>query len=280
MKNKVKDLVLFTLLVLYFVYCLLNNTFIKEQVITTFNLWLTKIVPTLFPTFIILDLLYNSKIPYYINKYLHINCIYILSVISGSPSNAYILSKYNEDITKQLSITKYTSPIFTYTYLKTIFNHNKALIIIFTNIISNVILSLLIKPKNILYIETNHQNIFMLLSTSIKNNINNLITILGTIIFYNTLPISLINNNIVKTSILSILEITSSLENLTTINLPYNIKLLFTLISISTCGLCIETQIKSIINDTHINYKNYLLYRLIHLSIFLMLNYLILIIFN
>ena len=280
MKNKVKDLVLFTLLVLYFVYCLLNNTFIKEQVITTFNLWLTKIVPTLFPTFIILDLLYNSKIPYYINKYLHINCIYILSIISGSPSNAYILSKYNEDITKQLSITKYTSPIFTYTYLKTIFNHNKALIIIFTNIISNVILSLLIKPKNILYIETNHQNIFMLLSTSIKNNINNLITILGTIIFYNTLPISLINNNIIKTSILSILEITSSLENLTTINLPFNIKLLFTLISISTCGLCIETQIKSIINDTHINYKNYLLYRLIHLSIFLMLNYLILIIFN
>lgn len=272
MKDKIKDFVLFTILVIYFVYCITNNTYIKEQVIYSFNIWITKIIPSLFPTFIIVDLLYNSKIPYYINKYLHINCIYILSIISGSPSNAYILSKYKEDITKQLSITKYTSPIFTYTYLKAIFNHKIALIIMITNILSNIILSLLIKPKNIEYIPNNKQNTIMLLSTSIKNNLNNLISILGTIIFFNTLPINLINNIYLKTSILSILEITTSLDNINNINLPLNIKLLFTIISISTCGLCIETQIKSIVNDTYINYKKYIYYRLLHLIIFLMLN--------
>lgn len=272
MKDKIKDFVLFTILVLYFVYCITNNTYIKEQVIYSFNIWITKIIPSLFPTFIIVDLLYNSKIPYYINKYLHINCIYILSIISGSPSNAYILSKYKEDITKYLSITKYTSPIFTYTYLKAIFNHKIALIIMITNILSNIILSLLIKPKNIEYIPNNKQNTIMLLSTSIKNNLNNLISILGTIIFFNTLPINLINNTYLKTSILSILEITTSLDNLTYINIPLNIKLLFTIVSISTCGLCIETQIKSIVNDTYINYKKYIYYRLLHLIIFLMLN--------
>ena len=275
MKNKVKDFVLFTILVLYFVYCISNNYFIKEQVIYSFNIWITKIIPSLFPTFIIVDLLYNSNIPYYINKYLHINCIYILSIISGSPSNAYILNKYNEDITKQLSITKYTSPIFTYTYLKAIFNHKIALLIMLTNILSNILLSLIIKPKNIKYSANKQQNIFMLLSTSIKTNINNLISILGTIIFFNTIPTNLINNIYLKTSILSILEITTSLENLTNINLPYNIKLLFTLISISTCGLCIETQIKSIVNDTHINNKQYYITRLLHLIIYLMLNYIL-----
>ena len=141
MKDKIKDFILFTIIALYFVYCITNNTYIKEQVIYSFNIWITKIIPSLFPTFIIVDLLYNSNIPYYINKYLHINCLYILSIISGSPSNAYILNKYKEDITKQLSITKYTSPIFTYTYLKAIFNHKIALLLLFTNILSNIILS-------------------------------------------------------------------------------------------------------------------------------------------
>ena len=276
MKNKIKDFILFTILVIYFIYCITNNLYIKNQIIYSFNIWITKIIPSLFPIFIIVDIIYNSNIPLYIEKYFSINTTYILSIISGSPSNAYILNKYNTDITKQLSITKYTSPIFTYYYLKAIFNHKIALILICTNILSNIILSLLIKPKNIEYKQNNKQNIFMLLSTSIKNNINNLITILGTIIFFNTLPINLINNKYIKTLILSILEITTSLDNLSTITLPFNIKLLFTSISISTCGLCIETQIKSIVNDTHINYKKYITYRLLHLIIFLMLNYIIL----
>ena len=276
MKNKIKDFILFTILVFYFIYCITNNLYIKNQIIYSFNIWITKIIPSLFPIFIIVDIIYNSNIPLYIEKYFSINTTYILSIISGSPSNAYILNKYNTDITKQLSITKYTSPIFTYYYLKTIFNHKIALILICTNILSNIILSLLIKPKNIEYKQNNKQNIFILLSTSIKNNINNLITILGTIIFFNTLPINLINNKYIKTLILSILEITTSLDNLSTITLPFNIKLLFTSISISTCGLCIETQIKSIVNDTHINYKKYITYRLLHLIIFLMLNYIIL----
>ena len=276
MKNKIKDFILFTILVFYFIYCITNNLYIKNQIIYSFNIWITKIIPSLFPIFIIVDIIYNSNIPLYIEKYFSINTTYILSIISGSPSNAYILNKYNTDITKQLSITKYTSPIFTYYYLKTIFNHKIALILICTNILSNIILSHLIKPKNIEYKQNNKQNIFILLSTSIKNNINNLITILGTIIFFNTLPINLINNKYIKTLILSILEITTSLDNLSTITLPFNIKLLFTSISISTCGLCIETQIKSIVNDTHINYKKYITYRLLHLIIFLMLNYIIL----
>ena len=188
MKNKIKDFILFTILVFYFIYCITNNLYIKNQIIYSFNIWITKIIPSLFPIFIIVDIIYNSNIPLYIERYFSINTTYILSIISGSPSNAYILNKYNTDITKQLSITKYTSPIFTYYYLKAIFNHKIALILICTNILSNIILSLLIKPKNIEYKQNNKQNIFMLLSTSIKNNLNNLITILGTIIFFNTLP--------------------------------------------------------------------------------------------
>ena len=113
MKNILKEIVLFTIILLLFIYSLTNNTLITEKIIYSTNIWLTKIVPTLFPTFIIVDLISNSKIPYYISKYLHINYIYILSIISGSPSNAYLLSNYNnQDLTKLLATTKYTSFIF------------------------------------------------------------------------------------------------------------------------------------------------------------------------
>lgn len=269
MKNNIKEVTLFTIIILYFIYCLKYNFYIKEQVIYSLDIWITKIIPSLFPTFIIIDLIYNSNIPYYITKYLHINCLYILSIISGSPSNAYILSKSKINITKQLSVTKYTSLIFTYNYLKLIFNTKLAIIIIILNILSNIILTLLIKPENSEITKINNNNIFNTIINSINKNIKTLITILGTIIFFNTLPINLISNTYLKTFLFSILEITTSLNHLSTINIPLNLKLFFTIISLSTCGLCIESQIKSIINDTYLNYNKYLYYRLLHLIIFL-----------
>lgn len=275
MKNIIKEIILFTIIILYLIYCLTFSSYIKEQVIYSINIWITKIIPSLFPTFIIIDLIYNSNIPYYINKYLHINCLYILSIISGSPSNAYILKKNNIDITELLSVTKYTSLIFTYNYLKSIFNTNTAILLILLNILSNIILILIIKPQNSVESINKKSNPFTTIINSITKNINTLITILGTIIFFNTLPINLITNTYIKTFILSILEITTSLNNLNTIKIPLNMKLLFTIISLSTCGLCIESQIKSIINDTSINYNKYLTYRLIHLTIYLFLTLLV-----
>lgn len=275
MKNILKEIFIFTIIFLYFIYIIKYNSYITEQTIYSVNIWLNKILPTLFPTFIIVDIIYNTNLPYYIEKYLHINFIYIISILSGSPSNAYILNKYNQNITKILSVTKYTSPIFTYTFLKAIFNHKTAILLISLNILSNIILKLIIKPKNIKYIIIKQETIYTTITNSIKKNINTLITILGTIIFFNTLPIHLIKNNLIKGIILSILEITTSLNNLLTTTLPYNIKILLTIISLSTCGLCIETQIKSIINDTFINYKEYLLYRLLHTIIFLILGIII-----
>lgn len=275
MKNILKEISIFTIIFLYFIYIIKYNSYITEQTIYSVNIWLNKILPTLFPTFIIVDIIYNTNLPYYIEKYLHINFIYIISILSGSPSNAYILNKYNQNITKILSVTKYTSPIFTYTFLKAIFNHKTAILLISLNILSNIILKLIIKPKNIKYLIIKQETIYTTITNSIKKNINTLITILGTIIFFNTLPIHLIKNNLIKGIILSILEITTSLNNLLTTTLPYNIKILLTIISLSTCGLCIETQIKSIINDTFINYKEYLLYRLLHTIIFLILGIII-----
>ncbi len=271
MRNKLKEIILFTFILIYLIYTIKYTSYISKQTIYSVSIWLTKIIPSLFPTLIIIDLIHNSNIPYYIDKYLHINYIYIISIISGSPSNAYVLNKYNQDITKHLSTTKYTSIIFTYNYLKHIYNHQIALILIILNVLSNIILILIIKPQKLEIQRNKNKPILNTIIQSITKNINTLITILGTIIFFNTLPITKIKNIYLKTLLLSILEITTSLNNLSTTNIPINIKLLFTIISLSTCGLCIETQIKSIINDTSINYSKYINYRLLHLVIYLVL---------
>lgn len=270
MKNIIKETITFTIITLYLFYSIKYNSYIVLKVSNTIEIWINKIIPTLFPTLIIIDLIYNTKIPLYIEKYLHINSLYILSIISGSPTNAYILTNYNEDITKHLSVTKYTSPIFTYTFLKTIFNAKIALILMSLNILSNIILIILIKPKKLKY-KYQPKETSTLITNSIKKTTNTLITILGTLIFFNTLPTNLIKNKYLKTLILSITEITTSLHNLSTTTLKINYKILFTIISISTCGLCIETQIKSIISDTQINYNKYINYRLYHLLIYLIL---------
>lgn len=270
MKNIIKETLIFTVLTLYLFYSIKYNSYIVLKVSNTIEIWINKIIPSLFPTLIIVDIIYNTKIPLYIEKYLHINSLYILSIISGSPTNAYILTNYNEDITKHLSVTKYTSPIFTYTFLKAIFNTKTALILMSLNILSNIILIILIKPKKLKY-TYQKKEISTIITNSIKKTINTLITILGTLIFFNTLPTNLIKNKYLKTIILSITEITTSLTNLTNITLPINYKILFTIISLSTCGLCIETQIKSIISDTQINYNKYINYRLFHLLIYLLL---------
>lgn len=275
MKNIIKEISLFTIMTIYFIYCLQYNNYIKEQVIYSINIWITKILPSLFPTFIITDIIYNSNIPYYLNKYLHINYIYIISIISGSPTNAHLLTNYKKEITKELSVTKYTSLLFTYTFLKQIFSTKLAIILITLNILSNIIIIFLIKPKNIQIQENNQKNLLNILIKSISKNITTLITILGTIIFFNTLPVLFIKNIYIKTFLISILEITTSLTHLSTINLPLNIKLFFTILSLSTCGLCIETQIKSIINDTYINYKKYLYYRFLHLLLFLSMTFIV-----
>ena len=267
MKNILKETLLLTIILTYLLYSLTNNEYITIKTIYSLNIWTHKILPTLFPTFIITDLLYNSNIPYYLDKYFHLSYIYLLSIISGSPSNAYMLNNYQTDITKHLATTKYTSLIFTFTFLRLIFNVKIALIIILCNILTNIILIKLLKPPK-LTLTKNNSNPLNTLIKSITKNINTLITILGTVIFFNTLPISQIKNIYLRSFILSFLEITTSLNNLTTINLPLTFKLIFTIISISTCGLCIECQIKSIVNDTSLNYSKYLFYRFLHLIIF------------
>ncbi len=267
MKNILKQIVLLTIFLSIFYYSVNYNTYISKQIIYSCEIWLKKVVPSLFLSFILIDLLINSSLPYYLNKYLKINIIYLISILAGSPSNAYILKNYNQDITKIISINKYPSLIFTYNFLKVIFNSHIAIKFILINIICNIIIFIIIKPPKIEYKLIEKTNIIEILLNSINKNIQTLLNILGTIIFFNILPINKISNLYLKSFLLSFLEITNSFVNLSLSPLPFHFKIILANITLSTCGLCIEAQIKSVLKDAQINYPKYFKYRFWHLII-------------
>ena len=269
MKNTLNTFLFFTLLLLSYIYILTNINYITKQTINTLIILVNNVIPILLPTLILSNLLINSNLPYLINKYLNINPIYILSIITGSPTNASILSNYN-NITKLLSLTNYPSLLFIYNYLTKIYNNKLSILLILLNILSNIIIYYIIKPNKLTF-TYNKQPFVTSLTNSIKQTTNTLLIIITSTILYSILPTSLIQNKYLKTLLLSITEISSSLHNLTNTNIPLNIKLLFTCITISTTGLCIQTQILSITNN--INIKEYIKNRLLHLVIYLILTY-------
>ena len=269
MKNTLNTFIFFTLLLLSYIYILTNINYITKQTINTLIILVNNVIPILLPTLILSNLLINSNLPYLINKYLNINPIYILSIITGSPTNASILSNYN-NITKLLSLTNYPSLLFIYNYLTKIYNNKLSILLILLNILSNIIIYYIIKPNKLTF-TYNKQPFVTSLTNSIKQTTNTLLIIITSTILYSILPTSLIQNKYLKTLLLSITEISSSLHNLTNTNIPLNIKLLFTCITISTTGLCIQTQILSITNN--INIKEYIKNRLLHLVIYLILTY-------
>lgn len=275
MKNFIKEICIFTILVICLLFILQNPLYLKEQTIYAMELWLTKVVPILFPTFILNDFLFQSSFLYKIQKKAKINLFYIISMISGCPANAYIVKEEKRNMTKLLAVNKYPSFVFTFSFLTLIFSKKEALLLIVFNILCNSILVFFIKPPH-LQIEIPKVSFFEQLITSIKKAGQTLITIAGTILFFNLLPISYMNNPYIKTILLSLLEITSSFQNLSTVTLPYSFKLFATILTLSTCGLCIDAQIKSIVNDTIFKYKDFIKYRLLHLILFLLLGLLLL----
>ena len=267
MKKYVQDVSLLSILVIFLVFIITSNYYVTDMVYYSINMWIKRIVPTLLPTFIIVDLFYNSNIPYLVQKYLHFNPLYIISIISGSPTNAYVLKEAN-NCEKALAVTKYTGFIFTILSLKNIFDNHIVLLLILFNILCNFILVLFIKPGSF-YINRKHISFVNCFVQSIKNGMVILINILGFVIFFNILPINYIDNQLIKGILYSMSEVTTSFAYLSYTTLGFPIKLFLAIISMSSCGLCISLQIKSIISDTNFNYKQYIKYRLIHLILFL-----------
>ena len=278
---------IFTKLIIFFFFILI---FIKKDIMyytiySTTLIWFKNIVPNLLPMFIITSLIISSNLIITIcnlfgkifskifktSKYGVF--VFILSIFTGSPSNAkYIkdlidnklISKDEGD--KLLLFTTNYNPLLIYSLLTLYLDKKTSIILITIIILSNIIIGLINRNMKYEKIKNNYNNKSFNLSKIIKETIDTLLMILGTLIIYNIIiNILPINNPIIKNIFNGALEITTSLNNIKFLNINTNFKILLSIIYLSFGGISIHTQIKSIFSDT--NYKLFLKNKL--LSIFI-----------
>lgn len=289
MKNK-----LFNHLIIFINIILLIELFInKELIINTIgyslNIWVTSIIPSLFPIFIISELLINYNIINYIPKFIknifkflfNINdnelTIFLISLISGFPSasvNTKIMHDKKllniDECNHILMFTHFGNPIFILTTIGLIFFNNELLgiIIFISHYLSNFILGILLRNfnnnKSIINNKNNNitNNFGTIFINSIKHTIDTLLTILGTLtcfliisnIIVNRLNLNSYNSVIIK----SILEITMGIKELSILNIKDIYKVVLSTIFLSFGGISIHTQVISQICYTKIKYKYFL----------------------
>ena len=306
MKKRYINITIIIFCIFFLIELILNRNLIFDTVGFSLNIWITSILPSLFPFFILSDILNSYNIIYYIpkiiknifKKTLNISdnalFVFFISMLSGFPSNARnikILYKENK-ITKNesehlLFFTHFSNPMFILGTLVTIFLNNKSLglIILLSHYLPNFIIGFLLKkynnPKNNYSTNNNknNPNFGIIFTRSIKNSIDSLLLILGTLTIFliiSTIIINLLNlNNINSLLIKSILELTSGLKELSTIN--FNNKLLVILSSciLSFGGLSVHMQVINELTDTDISYKNFFIGRIFQTILSLIISYII-----
>ncbi len=276
MKKKYLNLILISLVFLFIYFIFTHKSLITTNIINSSKLFFYKVFPSLFPMFILSSILISLNTPYYLSKIIKYPktsslSIYVLtlSLISGTPSNAFIVNELikQKNITPQtasslLTFSLFTNPFFLLNMLSIIFPLDIVIKIIIAAYLPNLILMFFTPLKDPLPLSKKDPSYSNIIPNAINKSITTLITILGTIVFFNLLTLLLP----FKYQILSgFLELTNGLNILPTLNIALNIKAYLALSYISFGGLSIIMQIKSILNETQTSIKPFLKSRLYHL---------------
>ena len=276
MKNKLTKLTI----IFFFILIFIKKDIMYYTIYNTVILWFKNIVPNLLPMFIITSLIIESNLIINIcnifgklfNKIFKCSnygiFIYFLSLFTGSPSNAkYINDLVNNNLIsntlsdKLLLFTSNYNFLLIYSLLSLYLNKSISIKIIIIIIISNIIVGLIFRNINYIDLKTNYIKRKINISKIIKNTLDTLLMILGTLIFFNIIINLLpIKNMLLKNILNGFLEITTGLKGLEYLDISTNIKILLSTMYLSFGGLSIHTQIKSILPDT--NYTLFLKSRL------------------
>lgn len=279
------------------IFILNNSKLIISSTIDIFEIWKQSIFPSLFPFFIISDLLINYNfielvsfiLGPILSKLFKINknsCfIIIMSMISGFPSSAkYIKELYTQNkITKDeankiILFTHFSNPLFIFGTIGLFLSKRECIIIFISHYITNFIIGLIFRnynknENNSDYKRTNNLPFGELITNSLLKNIDTLLLILGVMIFFSVI-IAFINSIINIPFITKpILELANGINYIKCLNISNDLKVIFLTGILSFGGLSVHLQNFSILSDLKLNYFIYLLARIIHVIISMLIAY-------
>lgn len=302
MRNNFLNLLINILLLNIFIFLFLYSINVKENILYAFNIWFNTLIPSIFPFIIISSLLINygfiDILSYIFGPlvehifYLPKEAAYaiIISFFTGFPTG----SKYVRDLLENniideeeanhlIMFTSYSNPLFVISGIGEAMLGNKEIgIIIFTmHVISGLLVGLIFRKKRRRKVSKNISNNKESFITVLINSINNafkiLLNMLGIIIFF-LIVISMFDNifsnNLFTAIIKGLLEMTTGINNLVKMNINNRFKASLIGFFLSFSGICVHFQTKSIIDGTKIQYKKYLIARILHALLCFILIYL------
>lgn len=305
MKTKYKNIIIIICSLFFFVNLIIYRNLVFDTVGFSLNIWITSLLPALFPFFIVSDMLINYDVIKYFPKVIRNSIKYLfnvsdnglviilLSMLSGFPSNARNIKNMYLDkkITKEegehlLYFTHFSNPMFILGTIPLILNSNKiSKYILISHYLANILLGICLRKYNRVndsnnsnYKEDKH-NFGLVLTTSIRKSLDSVLGILGTLTVFLIISTLLINFfNLDNTSSLlvkSILELTSGLKELGSYNLLDKYLLIISSCILSFGGLSVHMQVINELVDTDISYKNYFIGRILQVVLSLGISYLI-----
>ena len=235
-------------LILIEILILLNSNIVINAVRSSIKIFLISVFPSLFPTMVIGIMLVKNNVYEIIPKFIknifkkvfnyndYMTSIFIISLITGTPSNALYINEYldkglitNNEAESLLLSTHFINPLFVVGMVgNVIFKSTKiGFSILLTLWISNLIKAYITRPR--VYKNIDRKNISCNKSiinsffSSIKQAIYALLTIMGIIILFNMLTILIKEilhlNNTFSVIINGILEMTGGVTKVSEINI-------------------------------------------------------------
>lgn len=278
---------------------------IMETVSFSISLWIDSLFPSLFPFLILSTLFTSYNISYLfseffkplVQKIFHLpsSCGFILalSLLSGFPANAKFIKNAldNEEITIEtanqlLRFCYFPNPLFVVGTVGTLFlgNQTYGFLLLISHYLSCFIIAVCFRKKEspnykkvsikstfskIKEKVYNSSSFASLLRKSIYDSLETMFLLLGIItcfLIISNLIFTYFNlNNILKISISSILEMTQGLKAISILKIPLLLRMILMSSTLSFGGICIHTQIFSILEDYSISYKSFFKARILHI---------------
>ena len=310
MKKKLFDKFIIFICIFILIELLIKKDLIYLSIIYALKMWVNKLIPALFPFFIISDILINYNITEYIPKFIKKMCkdvwkitdnmlaIFILSMISGFPSNArntrmmYDMNSIDVDEANHiLMFSHFSNPIFILMTVGIFFFNNKkiGIIILVVHYLSNFILGFFLrnrfrhvdKGNCVYYQKRDFGNVFI---NAIKRAIDTILLICGIVVVF--LMLASILNNFLNLGgynsmmVKGLFEITIGIEALSRLNLAIRYKIMIASVFLSFGGLSVHMQVMSQITGTDIKYSYFFLGRIWQVIISLIISYFICILWH
>lgn len=295
MKKKILDLFIVISFAVLLLEVLFHKSLISSTILYSLNVWVNSLIPSMFPFFVISDILIQYHITNYIPKFLKktfcflfrvsepVVTVFFLSCVSGFPSAARnVRSLYDqklitdEEASHALLFTHFANPMFVLGVVGEAFLKNGmyGYVILISHYLGNLIIGIITRwyrtrdYAHYTLSRDKSQNFSSIFIHSIKSSIDTLLMILGTLTSFLIVSSLVIENFYLNDYhgmfFKGIMEMTMGLNSLSLLGIGDIYKVIIATMFLSFGGLSVHLQVISNLIDTKISYHSFLVARVFH----------------